>query len=281
MMRVLLLSFFAFVTTCRLDNTLSDKPIARVKDQYLYASDVTQLLTDNSTSTDSATLVQNYINSWAKEQLLLDKAVFNLNSAKQEELEALIRRYRNDLFIKTYQEEWLKARVDTTITDSQIEAYYQSSKQNFKLHQDLMRGRYIALPKTNFNKESVRKALRRFNAEDRTYLDSISLQFNSKLLNDSLWFRPQTFFSRIHATTPQTYERFVKSNRFFELEDSLNLYLVFVEEVRRRNEIAPMAHVQSTLEQILLNKRKLDMMRQFNRDVLQEAIKENVFEVYE
>jgi len=281
MMRIFLLSFITLLTTCRLDDTISDKPVARVKDQYLYASDLSQMLSDNIASVDSATIVQNYINTWAKEQLLLDKAVFNLNSAKQEELEVLIKRYRNDLFIKTYQEEWLKARVDTIITNSEIEAYYQSNKQNFKLHQDLMRGRYIALPLANFNKESVRNALRRYNVEDRAFLDSISLQFNSKLLNDTIWFRPQTFFSRIHATSAQTYERYVKSNRFFELEDSLSLYLVFVEEVRRRNEIAPKAHVQATLKQILLNKRKLDMMRQFDRDVLQEAIKENVFKVYE
>lgn len=281
MTRVILISLFAIVTNCRLENSLSEQPIARVQDRYLYKSDISQLLNDNITSADSTTLVKNYIHSWAKEQLLLDKAVFNLNSVKQDELEALIRRYRNDLFIKTYQEEWLKARVDTLITAIEVEAYYQSNKQNFKLHQDLMRGRYIALPQANFNKQSVRNALRRFNEQDRTFLDSISLQFNSKLLNDSIWFRPQTFFSRIRPTTPNTYERYVKSNRYFELEDSINLYLVFIEEVRKRNEIAPMAHVKSTLEQILINKRKLDMLRQFDRDVLQEALNENIFEVYE
>ena len=281
MTRIILLSFFAFVATCRLENNLSQQPIARVQDRYLYTSDISQLLSDNINSADSATLVKNYIHSWAKEQLLLDKAVFNLNNAQQDELEGLIKRYRNDLFIKTYQEEWLKARVDTLITTTELETYYQSNKQNFKLHQDLMRGRYIVLPQANFNIKSVRNALRGFNEQDRTYLDSISLQFNNKLLNDTIWFTPQAFFNRLRPTVPKSYERYVKSNRYFELEDSLNLYLIFVEEVRKRNEIAPMAHVRSTLEQILINKRKLDMLRQFDRDVLQEALKENVFEVYE
>jgi hypothetical protein len=77
------------------------------------------------------------------------------------------------------------------------------------------------------------------------------------------------------------YGRYLKSNRFFEIEDSLDLYLVFVAEVRRRNKLAPMSHVRATLKQILLNKRKLEMMRQLDRDVLQEAVKENVFELYE
>ena len=280
-MRIALLSFLTLVTTCRLDKPSSDNVVARVNDQYLYQSEILENIGENLSAADSASIVQNYINTWAKEQLLLDKAVFNLNAAKQKDLEALIRRYRNDLFIKTYQEEWLKARVDTLVTDAEIEAYYKENKQNFKLHQDLMRGRYIKLSSSNFNKSSVSSALRRFNNEDRTYLDSISLQFNSVLLNDSIWLRPQTFFGRLNRPTPDAYERFLKSNRFFEIEDSLDLYLVFVEEVRRRNELAPVSHVRSTLKQITLNKRKLDMLRQFDRDILDEAVKENIFEQYE
>jgi hypothetical protein len=101
------------------------------------------------------------------------------------------------------------------------------------------------------------------------------------LLNDSVWIRPQTFFARINQPNPKRYERYLKSNRFFEIEDSLDLYLVFVEEVRRKNELAPISHLKSTLKQIMLNKRKLEMLRQFDRDILDEAVKENIFEKYE
>jgi hypothetical protein len=31
----------------------------------------------------------------------------------------------------------------------------------------------------------------------------------------------------------------------------------------------------------MLNKRKLEMLRQFDRDILDEAVKENIFEQYE
>jgi hypothetical protein len=88
-------------------------------------------------------MAKNYINAWVKEQLLLQKAVFNLDPYQQASLERLIRQYRNDIFIKTYQEEWLKSRMDTLVTSQEIEAYYNENKQNFKLHQDLVRGRYV------------------------------------------------------------------------------------------------------------------------------------------
>ena len=280
-MRYAFLLLIVFVSSCQLKEVSSDKIVARVNNQYLYASEVNDHIRANLSSADSTSMAKNYINAWVKEQLLLEKAVFNLNPSQQTSLENLIRQYRNDIFIKTYQEEWLKSRMDTLVTPQEIEAYYKENKQNFKLHQDLVRGRYVQLPLANFNKASVSRALRRFNDSDRNYLDSISLQFNSAYLNDSVWFRPQAFFNRINRSSPQEYDRYLKSKRFFEIEDSIDLYLVFVEEVRRRNEIAPLSHINPTLKQILLNKRKLETMRQFDNDILEEAIKNKTLEIYE
>ena len=280
-MRYVFLLLILLVSSCQLKEVSSDKIVARVNNQYLYASEVNDHIRANLSSADSTSMAKNYINAWVKEQLLLEKAVFNLNPSQQTSLENLIRQYRNDIFIKTYQEEWLKSRMDTLVTPQEIEAYYKENKQNFKLHQDLVRGRYVQLPLANFNKASVSRALKRFNESDRNYLDSISLQFNSAYLNDSVWFRPQAFFNRIKRSSPKEYDRYLKSKRFFEIEDSIDLYLVFVEEVRRRNEIAPLSHINPTLKQILLNKRKLETMRQFDNDILEEAIKNKTLEIYE
>ena len=280
-MRYVFLLLILLVSSCQLKEVSSDKIVARVYNHYLYASEINEHIRENLSSADSASMAKNYINAWVKEQLLLQKAVFNLNPYQQASLERLIRQYRNDIFIKTYQEEWLKSRMDTLVTSQEIEAYYNENKQNFKLHQDLVRGRYVQLSLTNFNKASVSRALRRFNESDRNYLDSISLQFNSAYLNDSVWFRPQAFFNRINKSSPKEYDRYLKSKRFFEIEDSIDLYLVFVKEVRRRNEIAPLSHINPTLKQILLNKRKLETMIQFDNDILEEAIKNKTLEIYE
>mgnify|MGYP001161090765 CR=1 FL=1 len=280
-MRCIFFIFILLATSCQLKEVSNDKIVARVNNHTLYASEVNGHIRANLSAIDSASMAKNYINEWVKEQLLLEKAVFNLNPSQQASLENLIREYRNDIFIKTYQEEWLKSRMDTLVTSQEIEDYYNKNKRNFKLHQDLVRGRYVQLPMANFNKVSVSRALRRFNSADRNFLDSISLQFNSAYLNDSIWFRPQAFFNLINRSSPKDYDRYLKSKRFFEIEDSIDLYLVFVEEVRRRNEIAPLSHINPTLKQILLNKRKLEAMRKFDSDILQEAIKNKTLEIYE
>ncbi len=280
-MRYAFLLLTLLVFSCQLNEVSSDKVVARVHNHYLYVSEVNEHIRTNISSADSASMAKNYIDEWIKEQLLLEKAVFNLNPSQQASLEKLIQQYRNDLFIKTYQEEWLKSRMDTLVTPQEIETYYSENKQNFKLHQDLVRGRYVQLPIANFNKASVSRALRRFNESDRNYLDSISLQFNSAYLNDSIWFRPQAFFSRINRSSPNEYVRYLKSKRFFEIEDSIDLYLVFVEEVRRRNEIAPLSYVMPTIRQIVLNQRKLNIVSDLKKDVIKDALNNRTFEIYD
>jgi hypothetical protein len=280
-MRYFCFLLFVFGISCQLPESNSDRIVARVNDNFLYASELTKNIKQNLSSADSAAMAMNFINTWAKQQLLLEKAVFNLNNLQQEALESLIRQYRNDLFIKSYQEEWIKYRIDTILSNEEYTSYYNENKENFKLHQDVMRGRFIRLPLLNFNRKSIAKAIRRFNFDDINFLDSISLQFHSSYLNDSVWIRPQVFFNKLNMSNRIDYDQYLKSNRFFEIEDSLDLYLVFIEEIRRRNEIAPFAHLETTLKQILLNKRKLEMIRRFDNDILQEAIKENTFEIYE
>ena len=66
-MRIALLSFLTLVTTCRLDKPSSDNVVARVNDQYLYQSEILENIGENLSAADSASIVQNYINTWAKE----------------------------------------------------------------------------------------------------------------------------------------------------------------------------------------------------------------------
>ena len=54
-----------------------------------------------------------------------------------------------------------------------------------------------------------------------------------------------------------------------------------VEEVVLRNELAPLEYVTPTLKQILINKRKLELMRQFDREIIEEGLQQNTYEVYE
>lgn len=257
------------------------EPMARVGDSYLYKKDIESLLSAPFNQQDSASLVTNYINNWAIKQLLFSKAQINLTEEEIAAFERLVANYRIDLFTRAYKEALVLRGEDTTITDLQLQRFYEEEKENFILKEKLVQLRFIQLPRQFLNKDEVKERLKRFSEEDKVFLDSIGVQFNKLNFNDSLWVPVSRIIQEISPLTFENEERYLKKSQFFELEDSLGVYLGKIAEVRNMNEIAPLKYIKPTIRQVLLNRRKLDFMRRLETEILDEAVKRKEFEIYE
>ena len=269
------------IISCELENNSKEEPIARVNDNFLFFSDLQESLDENMSQNDSILAVNSAINNWASKKLLYEKAIFNLSNSKQNELDQLVRSYESDLYISNYEKEWLKTRVDTIVSNDQLQSYYNDNKNKFRLRQDILLARFIELPIENFNKTQIVSSFRRLNFQDKIYLDSISLQFKSSFINDSVWLRPELFFNKFKIENKAKYNRYLKKKSFFEIKDLESLYLVYISDILIKNDYAPMSYVKPTLVQILLNKRKLDMKKQLKTDILKQGISEKNFEIYD
>ena len=269
------------IISCELENNSKEEPIARVKDNFLFFSEIQESLDENMSQNDSMLAVNNAINNWASKKLLYEKAIFNLSNSKQNELDLLVKSYASDLYISNYEKEWLKTRVDTIVSNDQLQSYYNENKNKFRLRQDILLARFIELPIENFNKTQIVRSFRRLNFQDKIYLDSISLQFKSSFINDSVWLRPELFFNKFKIENKIKYNRYLRKKSFFEIKDLESLYLVYISDILRKNDYAPMSYVKPTLVQILLNKRKLEMKKQLKTDILKQGIAENNFEIYD
>ncbi len=261
-------------------NDKDKEPLARVGHTYLYKEDVKELLGDNLSDQDSASFVTNYINNWATKQLLLGKARINLPEEKLADFEQLVADYRTDLYTRAYKEALVLQSEDTTMIASELQSFYDKEKENFKLKEKLVKLRFVELPKQFLNKTEVSEKLKRFNEEDMTYLDSIGVQFTKLNFNDSLWVPTSRVIAEIPPMTYDNEDRYLKKSQFFELEDSMGVYLAKVIDVRRVNDIAPLSYIEPTIRQVLLNRRKLDFIRKLETEIIDEATKENEFEVY-
>ncbi len=257
------------------------EPIARAGDSYLYEEDIETLATDGLSKEDSAFAVSNFINNWAKQQLLMDKAKLNLPEDKQQQLDALVKKYKNDIYSKSYQEAIVNRSIDTVMRDAEMGQFYEENKDNFRLNEELVRLRYINVAKENYNLDQIIQKLKSFESEDRVFLDSIALQFKSYSLNDSVWVKASQLMQRLPVITSENKEQYLKKSQFFQIEDSLGVYLVHINDVLKRNDTAPLEYVIPTIKQIIINKRKLEYLKTFEKDILQDAIKKKQFEVYE
>ena len=270
-----------FLSSCQFFKSTDDRiPVARVNDSSLYQEDISDLALEDMSKADSAVIVNSYINKWATQILLLDGAERNLPEEKQAEFDKLVSQYKTDLYTKAYLEILVKQAVDTVIKEAEAKEVFEENKSSFKLNDELMQFRYISFPENAINRDQFIEKFKRFNQDDKVYLDSVSVQFKSYSLNDSIWVRASQVIDKLPVFDSEDRQLLLKKSNYIQRKDSLDLYLVQVENVKLKNDLAPLEYVRPTINQIIINKRKLELVKKFEKDITTDAIKNKQFEIY-
>ena len=257
------------------------KPIARVNEAYLYSEDLKGLVSEGMSKEDSAVLVNNYINNWATQQLLMDNAIRNLTDEEQQEFNRLVAQYRKDLFTQAYLEALVGRKIDSAVSNKEAEKYYNENKEAFKLNEELIKFRYINVDEKRLDYGKIKTMFTRFNEADKKILDSIAIQFKSYSLNDSIWVKVSQVLDKVPVANAYNKDELLKKSNFIQLKDSLGVYLMQINDVLLRNDTAPLEYVKPTIDQIVINRRKLEFINDLKRDITKDAIKNNKFEIYE
>jgi len=279
--KIIIFFLLILVTSCDFFKETDDRvAVARVNDTYLYYDDIKDLVSEGTSKEDSMLLVQNFINRWATQQLFVDGAKVNLSESKQAEFNKLVEQYKTDLYTKAYIEALVKRDMNTVVTKQEAEAYYNENKDIFKLNEELLKFRYIHLDGNIINYNAIVEKFKRFNFNDKNDLNAISIQFKSYSLNDTIWIKVNQVINKIPAITLENKDQLLKKSNFVQLKDSLGVYLMQINDVLLRNDTAPLEYVRPTIDQIVVNKRKLELIRELEKDITKDAIKNKQFEIY-
>jgi len=254
-------------------------PIARVNDSYLYNDDIIDLISENTTKEDSTLIVNNFINRWATKQLLIDQSMINLSQEKQDFFNEMVNQYKTDLYTEAYKSSIILKQLDTVILKKEYEDYYNLNKRNFKLNDELLKVRYIQVDKNFLNLKVLEKKFKRYDSIDKKDLINLSIKFKSFNLNDSIWIKSNVLIGRLPVLKEENLKLLKKPN-YTQLQDSLGVYLIKIEATLKTNDIAPLSYVRPTIEQIILNKRKQDLLKKIQKDITIDAIKNKNFEIF-
>jgi len=258
----------------------AEEAVAQAGKHYLYKKDIQHIVSSGFSAEDSTRVVNTFINNWATRVLLLEKAEMNLSQEKLQGYNDLVENYKADLYTKAYLDIMATKTLDSTIRETDFLYYYEQHNQNFLLNEELVQIRYMHINKENTTQAKLKEAFYRFNEKDQADLNEKSLQFKAYFFNDSLWLQANTVMEKISAVNHENFSSLLKKSNNIELQDSLGVYLIFVKDVKLRNEVAPLSYVKPTIKQIILNQRKLEIIKNFEKDILQDAIKNKKFKIY-
>ena len=279
--------FYISVVFCLVSCNLFKKErepqaVVRVGEDFLYTSDLDSLVPKNTSKEDSAIIIKNYINRWATQKLLINAAERNIDDDQKETFNQLIAQYKNDLYTKAYIEKIVQTRVDTVVSEEEIKKYYQENKENFKTNSTLVQLRYIHLSKDHPKFSTIKQKFLNFKKEDRKFWQTYQMQFKNSALNDSVWVLLDEIYRKVPFITPDNRDKYINEGMAFEKTDSLNnVYIVKIKKVINRNQISPFEYLKPTLQQVILNSRKLELIKKFEKEITDDAIKNKDYEVYE
>ena len=254
----------------------SSEIVAIVNTEKLFRTDLKNILPNNISEEDSAVLVKGYINDWAIKQLLLQQAESNSSLEDVNNIKALVRDYKESLLINSYKERLIKQRLDTIITDEEVDVFYDNNKENFKLNEELLKIKYLHFDNNIINKKELIKLFKSDEIEDLEALEKQQLSFKYYQFNDSIW----TPLDKVLLKLPFSKENLLNKTKFLQKQDSLGLYLVAIKDVLVRNDTAPLSYIKPTIKQMILHKRKIQLIRDIEKILVKDATKNNNFKVY-
>jgi len=275
-----LLSILLLVSCNNNKNLTKRIPVAETGKVILYYDEIPRLVQRGINEADSAAIIQNYINKWAKRELLLQKAEENLSPQLKNEIALQLEETGANLVIYQYQRQMMLEKMDTVISETELENYYAGNEKSFILSSNIVKALFIKLPVETPDLDKIRRLTRSNDQNDLQQLESYCYQFADKFDDFNEAWVPMSRLSVELQEDIDNEENFLRSNTFFETSDSASVYLISIRDYRLRSMPAPFEYVRNDIKRIIWNARRFEFIQSLENGIYNEALKENSFKIY-
>lgn len=261
------------------DTTTSNKVIARAFDKYLNLDEIRNIVPKGTSKNDSITIIRNFVEHWVQQQVVLKKANENLDE-DMKNVEQKLEDYRNSLIAYIYERELIRQKLDTSISENDIEKYYNENANNFQLKDNIIKVIYFKIPKNAPKIDKVKIWVRSENPKDRKQLEEYCYQFATDYyFNEEEWLLFDDLLKKVPIETYDK-EQFLKNNRLIEIPDSNTIYFINIKGFKIKESLSPLSFEKDNIRNLIINKRKLDLINDMQKAAYENALKENEVEIW-
>ena len=276
-MRNILFVFLLSIIMLSCSTKDSDNLIASVNEKVLLRSELLSEMP--SQLEDSTYFVEKFINDWIRRQLLLSHAEINL-SVDLDKYEKQVEDYRASLLIFAYQQELINQNLDSSISFSDINNYYDSYISEFDLSNNIFKGRFIIIDKLAPDINFVNSNYKSDNEVIIKELENYCLKYAKEYyIETDKW----NYFSSINNKLPRLIDdevTFLINTDGVFFEDANYRYYVYIDEYRVKGDTSPLALELDKIKDVLLNKKKVNYLKELEEDLYEIALSKKKINIY-
>ena len=254
-----------------------DEVVARVGNEKLYLSELSSYIPDTVSPEDSTNLAMQYITSWARDLLYLNLAENQLSKAEQD-VSSELEDYRRSLLRYRYEQLYVNDRLDTLITDAQIESYYKEHEDYFKLQRPILKVRFLDIMSDSPNADLIIRCMSSDDYSEVLAADSLAYQSALRYFDKSDVWMDAAVLAREFSTDYVTMLSSL-SDSFIRIEQDGRLRIAFVLDIRRSG-IAPVEYASAQIRDNILSDRKHRLLKSLEQDLLKDALEKKKLVIY-
>lgn len=256
---------------------LTVEAVARVGTEALTESQVAQHIPAGLSLGDSATATQRYIDQWVREQILVAQAERAL-SPEEMAFEDEINAYRNALLLHAFKERYVNERMDGEVSDEEAQAFYEANQGSFTLSDYAVRVLFINAPETA-DLDVVREPFAALDSTGMLDIERWCVENGAIYgLDGATWWSLSAFTKEVPMGFYRT-EAQLSSRRLVDFEADGRHYLVRFLEHALKDEVAPFSAVRDDAVEMILHRRKQQLLLAMEEQLVVKAWAEGLVEV--
>jgi hypothetical protein len=189
--------------------------------------------------------------------------------------------YRVGLLLYKYQSQYVAEKMDTNVSETSIINYYNEFKDNFKLRELSLKGLFIKIPNDAPDIANVRLLIRSKREVDSTKLADYCYRYATKYDNfNNQW----EYFSTLQEQWPEVIsnpENTIRYGNLLNAKDSLFTYFARIDDFLFKGDYSPLSFERDKIKNIILNRRKIEIVTNLEQDIYNDALKNDNFKIYD
>ncbi|MEM7514168.1 MAG: hypothetical protein AAF388_24805 [Bacteroidota bacterium] len=270
--------------SCNKNVPVEQEVVATYKGEKLYREEVNQYLpfqivSDTARIEDSTRLADKYVQRWIKDRLMADQARSQIQDL-DEKIQYQLDNYKYQLIQQEYINQVLRQQLNTNVSDSEVENYYQQNQDKFKSKAPYYSFFHIRTPVLNpyqqvaWMRSAESSDINRLKEWAEGEGESVMIKLDSTFLpNQEIILAGEGFFGDITRIRKKTVYN------YFTNQDEKYYNFIKVLDVIEAGEVKPLSLCRNEIVQRILSKRKNRLIEQTESDLWQKAQKNKGFRI--